>query len=280
MPGLTDAITLGGNVGVNVGEQPNFNFTPLSGSAFAAALFNPIDPKVFFNLFEQGWPADQLFRVMVQSVTLIDRGASRTFVNIIDVERHGNYRNFLTLAGIAREFQKRQLLHATPDRTAFALSDKAFPFMAQLQQDPSYRYEVEANEAPAGGGTDPKKAGISLQLRTFEGVLNALAREGSVFDYIVAKEGKSFLDNIPASQRKPVLRIRPEKDKQLGMPVAQVSYRGERYVIADQTVDDPATQWEEMSTWNRDVFNLLNKLYVQIAMDPSKLPMQQLIQVH
>src|SRR4051812_36771692 len=50
LPAIQDTLSLGGNLALTASEQPTFSFTPLSGSSFAAALFNQVDPKIFFNL--------------------------------------------------------------------------------------------------------------------------------------------------------------------------------------------------------------------------------------
>lgn len=283
MPGLTDTVNFGGQLGATVGEQPSFNFTPLNGSSFAAAVFNPIDPKIFFNLYDQGWPVDQLLRTMVSTLSIPEKGGLRTFMNVLDLERPQNYRNFLTIAGIARELQKRHLLFSSTNHTGFVVAEAGYKLMEELQKDEAFRYESDPNDfTPLDSATlgISKAAGISLGLRTFQGVITALANESEAFDYFVAEEGDKFLGQIPTAERRPILRITPDKTRKMEPPVVSITYRGQHYVIADVIVDNPATKWVEVDRWNRQVFDLLNLLYVQIALDPSKLPVQQLIQIH
>jgi hypothetical protein len=276
---LSDTIATGGNLGVTVAEQPTFSFTPLSGSSFAAALFNPIDPRVFFNLFNQGYPVDILMRVMVQSISITDGEGTRTFFNILDIERTDNYRNFLTVAALSRELQKKHLLSSSPDASGFVLADGAQQTIIKLRENPAFQFETDGTSfQPAK--TNQTQGAVSFNLRTFEGVLSALATEGQLFDYIVAKDGARFTERTPPSELRPILRIRPDKSPgKSTRPVVEVTYLGEKYVIADKEIDDANTRWVESSTWNRDVFNLLNQLYVQISLDPNKLPVQQLIQI-
>ena len=277
---LSDTIASGGNVGVSVAEQPTFSFTPLSGSSFAAALFNPIDPRVFFNLFNQGAPVDMLMRVMVQSVAITDGEGTRTFFNILDVEIPQNYRNFLTVAALARELQKKHLLRATPDASGFVLADGATQTIIKLREDPAFQFDPDATSFQPSK-TNVTQGAVSFNLRTFEGVLSALGKEARIFDYIVAKDGARFTGRIPPSELRPVLQIELDKSShKWTAPVAEVTYMGKRYAIADPETDNPSSTAFETSTWNRDVFNLLNQLYVQISLDPSKLPVQQLIQIH
>ena len=279
-PALTDAMTLGGTIGATIAEQPTFSFVPLSGSSFAAAIFNPIDPKIFFTLYDQGLPADQLLRVMAQSVTITEEDGTRTFMNVLDADRPMNYRNFLTMASLARQVQKKHLLRTSPDHTAFVLTAAAYQEVMNLRTNEVYRYEEDFTSfIPAVPG-QTNTGGISIVLRTFEGMLTALATESQLFDHLIAVEGTNFTRYVPPSELRPILRIKPiASAKRRTAPVARIDYLGEHYAVVDEEMDKSPAGRLEFSTWNRDVFNLLNLLYVQIALDPSKLPVQQLIQV-
>lgn len=279
---ISDTIAVGSTLGLSGSEQPSFSFTPLSGSSFAAALFNPIDPKIFFNLYDQGIPVDALLRVMVQSITLNEAKGSRTFLNVIDPERPVSYRNFLTVAGLARELQKRHLLLSSTNQNSFIFADKAYETVANLRTNVYYQYEEDSTYfVPNNSGTDKKRQDtINLTLRTFEGVLTALAQESELFDGFVRTDGTNFTTFVAPSERRPALRITPPKAAKTTSPVAEITYRGEKFSISDEIVIDPVTKQPKVNTWNREVFNLLNMLYVQISLDPSKLPVQQLIQVH
>jgi hypothetical protein len=60
--------TLNGSLMGTVGESPNFQFLPLTGSNIVSATLTPIDPKIFYTFYDQGYPADLLARTMIASV--------------------------------------------------------------------------------------------------------------------------------------------------------------------------------------------------------------------
>ena len=256
--------------GLSGSEQPSFSLTPLSGKEFAVAIFDPISSKIFFNLVEQGVGIDKLLRVMAQSVVFTTAdGKERTLLNIPDPEAQSQYRDFMRFAGISRELQKRQLLSLNSDETGFIISSDATAFVEGLSREHAYfNFESKGKTAKTSTNTSGSPT-ISIQLRTFESVLTALANEHTLYNELV-RESYKFLESLPPSERRPILRIDWEGyGEALTSPVAVVNFEGHRYTIRD----------EVGSTWNRDVFILLGHLYTQISLDPASLPVQQLIQV-
>ena len=280
--GKGSVFSSGNTLNFSLAEQPSFTFTPLSGGAFGDALFRPIDQRIFFSLYSQGVPGDLLMRVLVQSITLQLPGGQQTFYNLIHAERSVNYRKFLTMAAFTRELQRFHLLTVSPKQDGFVLATNAFETLARVSKRKLFQLDPNVTEPPAGpaSGKPNEEGSVSFTLRTFEEILSALATESRVFDYFVAKD-PDFLNQLPEEERRPILRIRA---KELGgkttPPVAVVDFQGERYVIADAYRDSSAVPAVEAEFWNRGVFNLLTALYVQVSLDPNKLPMQQLIQVH
>jgi hypothetical protein len=63
-----NAATYGGTANVGVLEEPTFQFVPLSGSNIVTAVLSPIPTSTFFELYDQGYPADYLMRTMVESI--------------------------------------------------------------------------------------------------------------------------------------------------------------------------------------------------------------------
>ena len=61
-------LTLGGSVNGSFLQEPIYQFLPLNGSNFIQAILTPISNKVFLTFYDQGYPADMLARIMVQSV--------------------------------------------------------------------------------------------------------------------------------------------------------------------------------------------------------------------
>jgi hypothetical protein len=259
-----------GSLGLSGQEQPSFSLTPLSGKDFAAAVFDPISAKVFFNLVEQGMEIDKLLRVMAQSVSFTTTsGQQRTLINVPDFDRQSSYRDFLRFAAIGRELQKRQMLELNKEETGFVISNDAVDLIDQLSLEKDF-YNFESEWKNVGAlTTESKSPSISIKLRTFEGVLTALATEHKLFNKL-NQDTAHFLEALPPMERHPVLRIDWKNFKgQLTHPVTKVNFAGKTYSIRD----------EVGTNWNRDVFILLGHLFAQISLDPSSLPVQQLIQV-
>lgn len=280
----SDSFTSGGTLGFNLTEQPTFTFTPLSGSTFGNALFRPIDPHIFFSLYSQGVPGDILMRVLVQSITIPMPSGPKTFYNVIDPDRPKNYQNFLTLAAFTRALQRFHLLTISPKRDSFVMATNAIEELARLSKRKPFKLDVDSGPTtPADGpvkGSTNGVGNVSFTLRTFEQILSALANESRIFDHFVAAD-PTFLARIPKEERRPILRIRAkELGRKITPPVASVYFQKEHYVIADTYRYDPKTSSNVAEFWNRSVFDLLTELYVQISLDPNKLPVQQLIQIH
>ncbi len=259
-----------GSFGLSGQEQPSFSLTPLSGKDFAAAVFDPISAKVFFNLVEQGMEIDKLLRVMAQSVSFTTTsGQQRTLINVPDFDRQSSYRDFLRFAAIGRELQKRQLLELNKGETGFVITKDATDLIDKLSREKDYyNFESEWKSVDALKSSSNAPS-IAIKLRTFEGVLTALATEHKLFNKL-NKDSSHFLEGLPPLERHPVLRIDWDGFKgQLTPPVAKVNFSGKTYAIRD----------EEGMNWNRDVFILLSHLFAQISLDPGSLPVQQLIQV-
>jgi hypothetical protein len=314
---ILDAISFGANIGGSRNEQPTFNFTPLAGGTFAQALLVPITPNVLFTLYEQGYRVDHLLRTIVQSIELIDSsaGTSQIFINTPDEETPKNFSDFLTLCGVARELQKRNLLlidtqtslspvpsplfenlkledtlkagaqgmvlkevepgkyglNQIASSTAFKLDPMAQVVMQELSaKDKTFQLESTGIISSAEG----RQSGMVIRLRPFISILQAVATEAAIFDAIVAADPE-FLSNLPPTQRQPILRLQWDNiaSTERLPPLTEIDYAGSRYMISDFVPN------HTQKSYNRNVFMLLNFLFSQVAMDPSKLPTQQLIQL-
>jgi len=90
-------------------KNPDFQFIPLNNEAVAKQVLDPVLPEVFFTLYNQGYPIDQLMRVMIERVeTRLPSGEEVTFVNS---PARGNataesYARFLRGCAILREMQR------------------------------------------------------------------------------------------------------------------------------------------------------------------------------
>jgi hypothetical protein len=116
----------------------------------------------------------------------------------------------------------------------------------------------------------PNLGGVTLKLRSFFEMLTWLSREQAAFDALAATD-PGFVRDLPPSQQQPVLRLTWDAVKdEVEPPLVAVDYGGQVYAITDTRAS---------ATWNRDVFTLLSYIHSQVSLDPSKLPVQQLIQI-
>ena len=90
-------------------KNPDFQFIPLNNEAVAKQVLDPVLPDVFFTLYNQGYPIDQLMRVMIERVetTLPATGEQVTFINSPTHAAAGeSYARFLRGCAILREMQR------------------------------------------------------------------------------------------------------------------------------------------------------------------------------
>lgn len=100
-------VTESGSVGLAGSTTPSFTFIPVTDDKVAQQLLLPIQPKAFFSLFQQGWPADQLLRVMVERLEVQLPGQNRitTYQNAPGRCPPKSYATFLQICAVARELQ-------------------------------------------------------------------------------------------------------------------------------------------------------------------------------
>lgn len=77
-----DALTFGGSAMIGAQASPNFQFLPITGTNLTGFVFNPITDKVFLTLYDQGYSADTLARMMLSEITTSSSdGSPETFEN-------------------------------------------------------------------------------------------------------------------------------------------------------------------------------------------------------
>jgi hypothetical protein len=100
-PLATGAATLAGTAAMN----PAFTFIPVTDEKVAQQLLQPVNPEVLYALFQQGWPVDQLMRLMVDRAEITDQnGTSRVDFNTPGMK---GYDLFLNACAVARNLQEQ-----------------------------------------------------------------------------------------------------------------------------------------------------------------------------
>ncbi len=103
--------TLTPNASTNV--QPSFDFIPINSTEAAQQLLAPISIDAFNTLYQQGWPVDQLLRVMVEriEVDFYDKDGNATRLVLTNsptrAENWQLFARFLRACEVVRELQKK-----------------------------------------------------------------------------------------------------------------------------------------------------------------------------
>jgi hypothetical protein len=101
-------VTEMGGIAGGMSTTPSFTFIPVADDKVAQELLQPVPANVLYTLFQQGWPVDQLLRLMVERFEIQLPGQTKvtTYVNTPDRGNVASYVVFLKICAIAREFQK------------------------------------------------------------------------------------------------------------------------------------------------------------------------------
>ncbi|HUB87575.1 MAG TPA: hypothetical protein VMB22_06750 [Verrucomicrobiae bacterium] len=99
--------------------QPEFQFIPINNVETAQQVLEPMDPNVFLSLYQQGYPIDQLMRIMIERVETPRLLSGQQFV-LINSPTCGTpqyYERFLRACAILRTLQMHGYLslEAKPD---------------------------------------------------------------------------------------------------------------------------------------------------------------------
>jgi len=92
-------------------SSPEFQFIPLNNEAVAKQVLQPISTDVFFTLYQQGYPIDQLMRVLIERVeTTLPNNQELVLVNSPTRGTAESYGKYLRACAILRELQQRGYL--------------------------------------------------------------------------------------------------------------------------------------------------------------------------
>jgi hypothetical protein len=155
---VTNLHTASGTIGGTATHNPVFTLVPLGGDKFAQELLAPIKPDIFYELFEEGWPADLLMRVLIERIELVgdvdaaasDNGnteATEVRANKLEILvnnpwefKTGHYDRFLRTCGLARLLQQKGALYLD-------ISDHFTPLAnVGFKQPPNDQQQLAANK--------------------------------------------------------------------------------------------------------------------------------------
>lgn len=314
---LSRVFTLGGSIGGAVSETPTFSLTPLSGPQFAQGFLAAVSPQVFFTLLEQGKRVDQLLRVLVHAVEFADAdGQTVAVLNTPTAERHESWVQFLRLAGILAELQRRHLLEV-------ATTAVQVPGAGPVFESPTLEDALKAAEKGMSlKEVSPGKYTLSTVAATTS--LKILPGAEAVFEEMARDpyfQIKAFVPR-PHGGRPPAAKMKTPDSMTLRLRsfFTAMTWTSTEQQVFDRLAGRPGfldsippsqrqpvlrllwdgTKPEELEpplatvdygektyaivdphgkTWNRDVFTLLSFVHSQVSLDPKSLPIQQLINV-
>ncbi len=118
-------VTEMGTIQAGGSTTPSFTFIPVADDRVAQQLLNPVPANVLYTLFQQGWPVDQLLRLMVERFEIQLPGESRvtTYSNSPGQCDPRSYAIFLKICAIAREFQRDGYLKLLGNEEFVPLAD-------------------------------------------------------------------------------------------------------------------------------------------------------------
>lgn len=136
---------LSGTLTPNVSNNavPTYSIIPLNSEDTAQQLLEPISIEVFNTLYQQGWPVDQLLRVLVERIE-VDRADGEHLVlqnSPTRADTPASFTRFLRACEVVRELQKRGGLQLVVDSSPGATGAPA-------------RAETRAAGPGAGSGDD------------------------------------------------------------------------------------------------------------------------------
>lgn len=109
--------TLGANASASA--NPSFVFIPINSEEASRQLLSPIPIDVFNTMYQQGWPADQLLRVLVERIEVdVPENGKTTHLVLVNSPSRGSeesFARFLRVCEIVRALQKEGALNLVPE---------------------------------------------------------------------------------------------------------------------------------------------------------------------
>lgn len=133
---VDELLTGGADVSAGRVAEPRFQYIPLNSEEVAAQLLEPIAADVFYTLFQQGVPLDQLFRILVARLEykLDDNDDWEVLSNDPRSGNYDSYAFFLLTAEVLRQLQREGAIVVDTREIFVPLADAVYdkPTSAQL----------------------------------------------------------------------------------------------------------------------------------------------------
>jgi len=115
-------VTGGGTGSLTYAKNPTFQFIPVNDDTTAQLLLKPVEPEYFYDLYQQGWRVDQLFRLMVDRIEYRAPGGPNGFHwemirNDAALSNASDYARFLRVSALAYDMQQHGYLRLRSDKS-------------------------------------------------------------------------------------------------------------------------------------------------------------------
>jgi hypothetical protein len=267
LPGVSSGSSGALGLSGSATEAPLFNFSPLSGPAFAAVLMTPIAANSLSSLLLQGFSATVLLRMFADEITLTTAAGQKVFlINGLNSEDADNYGDLLRLAEVLQALQSSRSLHIETVTASgittlrVTTNERSTPVLQRLAAREGARVQLKslANQTLTSGFS------ADIKLRSYVGALYAMAGDGAIADSLPV----ALRDSLPENQRDAILRIDAAAD--LTEPqAASVDYAGRKYVISDRAG----------SMRYRTSFQALRFVFAECELNPAQVPQSTTLQV-
>ena len=143
----------GGSPTLAYQKTPTFQFIPVDDNTTAQFLLKPVDPLIFYNLYQQGWRVDQLLRLMVDHIEFRQPNSKYWEVirNTPTPENAENYARFLRVAAMAYDLQRLGYLRLQGKET---FSPIGSPIPSDSPTPPAMK-QPDQTAAAAGSAASP-----------------------------------------------------------------------------------------------------------------------------
>jgi hypothetical protein len=145
---------IGGNASetVQASSSPEFIFIPINNEETAKQVLQPLDPEVFLSLYQQGYPIDQLMRIMIERIDApnLPDDTHLVLVNSPITPDPEYYERFLRVCALLRVMQMNGYLWLDAQPEYRQLGQVSFS-SGKSASDPTNQ---QHSGGAAGGGVD------------------------------------------------------------------------------------------------------------------------------
>lgn len=193
---VASAVTSGSlNTRVSGTATPDFQLIPLNNEAIAAQLLKPIPADVFYTLYQQGYPVDQLLRVLIERIeATLPNGKHLTLFNSPLRGSSESYVTFLRTCAVLRELQRTGALQlvTTSEPDVISIFTSTIPPKQGKEEKSEPQSEILPFELPEPA-TSPKARSEGNKAANVPSASDVFQAESRGWSYQKGADGKWLL---------------------------------------------------------------------------------------